>query len=412
MQVDLQLDFYCRLPLAYNIIVKPDLPHYFRNTSCGVGVSSKMEISTSYIMANQILFRLLMIFSLALATNGMFRAVASAEDNLQQTDIQQWIADLDSDLYLTRENAQSKLEEAGVEALDAVTLESQVGSLESATRAINILLFWSESKDRSIRMAALEKLIQLPNRPKESAIAKELLADAREEEALEAIVAMGGDHTLQPRNLSGRFIGQQMAPQVFIGKDWTGGVEGLKHLAAVRRASIVSFHSAPIDDRAIDMLLDLRSVRRFEFYGTKNVSEEATNKLRQRFPGNQVDVRSGARLGIQGEFGTAKVINVVEGSAADKAGLKKNDQIVEFEGEKVQDFSVLTSRIAKKEPGDSVELTVVRSREVMKITVTFDTWGDSKIQLKGQAPEKKPGETKKEPRPATPFTPSIKLDRR
>ncbi|NOY41365.1 MAG: PDZ domain-containing protein [Planctomycetes bacterium] len=326
-----------------------------------------------------------------------------AEETANEAGIQAWIAQLDDDLFDTREKAQEQLEQVGLAALEATAMESQNGSLESSTRAINILLSWSESVDRTLRVAALEKLLSLPNRPKEAKIASALLADAREEEALEAIVALGGYHNIQPHSQL-RTNRLRLPPQVVIGSKWKGGVAGLKHLAAVRHAATISFHSAPVDDSVIEPLLDLKWVRRFEFYGTRGVSKAATDRLERRFP-STVAVRSAAQLGISSDStASTKIGGVVKDSAAEKAGLQVNDLITEFDGEKIQDFETLTARISQHEPGDSVKLTIVRNRKIEQITVTFDRWGLSPAQIRNFNGNE--GDAQKAP------PPPIRLDRR
>lgn len=52
---------------------------------------------------------------------------------------------------------------------------------------------------------------------------------------------------------------------------------------------------------------------------------------------------------------------VVEGSSADKAGLKAGDRIVEFAGEDIMTFSELKKVINKHEVGETVEIVVVRN---------------------------------------------------
>lgn len=52
---------------------------------------------------------------------------------------------------------------------------------------------------------------------------------------------------------------------------------------------------------------------------------------------------------------------VVEGSSADKAGLKSGDRIVEFAGEDIMTFSELKKVINKHEVGETVEIVVVRN---------------------------------------------------
>jgi hypothetical protein len=167
--------------------------------------------------------------------------------------------------------------------------------------------------------------------------------------------------------------------QVVIGPGWKGGVDGLDQIAAVRRAATVSFHSAPIGEDAIDRLASVGHLQRIEFYGT-DVSEESLAFLRERLPHALVEVRSGARLGISGDQAMngagARVIEVQQGSAAERAGLLQEDVITEISGVAVENFLALTREIAKAEPGQSVVLKIQRQAQPLDLTVTFDRWGD------------------------------------
>ena len=58
--------------------------------------------------------------------------------------------------------------------------------------------------------------------------------------------------------------------------------------------------------------------------------------------------------------GGARITSVVDGSAADDAGLKEGDIVVGFAGEKIRGPVGLTKKIRKREPGDAVQITVLR----------------------------------------------------
>lgn len=309
--------------------------------------------------------------------------------------VEQWVAELDHNLFDVRERAQLSLEGAGTAALIAVAEEAQTGSLESSTRALNVLLAWAEGEDHALRIAALERIVKLPQRPTEAQLASEILADAREEAALAKIVELGGLHTIDPQ-YGGAFIvnqnGRPVGPvQVILGAHWKGGVEGLKHLKEVRRITTLSLHSSPLGDDAIDPLLGLEHLKRIELYGSK-ISNDGVAKLREKLrPETTLAVRSGARLGIQGSplTGVAQVQQVIEGSAAEKAGLQMGDVITALDGESIKDFTSLTDRIATHQPGDSVVLKVRRPNanqtdtEEKEITVTFDQWGIDELKPPG-----------------------------
>jgi putative serine protease PepD len=79
-----------------------------------------------------------------------------------------------------------------------------------------------------------------------------------------------------------------------------------------------------------------------------------------------------AFFGIMGEDATsgragAVVTEVIEGSAADEAGIELDDLIVSIDGVKVQGIADLASQVRSHRPGDTVEIAMVR--EGQDITV-------------------------------------------
>jgi len=290
---------------------------------------------------------------------------ASADEKtVEPAQITEWITQLDDDLYALRKSAQQGLENLGQPALEAIAEEARTGSLESSTRALNIMLSWTESPDHELQIAALEKLVTLPNRPIESGLAAELLADAHEQYALKAFTKLGGRYQ---RERLMRMIHHRPALQVIVDSDWHGELEGLEYLATMRSATDVSFYEAPVGDRALEYLVRMPNLRRIEFFGTK-VSKETLQELEKQIPNLIIDVRrSGAFLGISGPQSP--------NSAASKAGLRVRDAITELEGEKIKDFRDLTQRISQFQPGETVELTILRGGAQMKMNVTFDRWG-------------------------------------
>ena len=291
--------------------------------------------------------------------------VGSSVAEPQQIDqqIEQWAIELDDDRFDTRQRAQLQLEQAGKQAIEAVADVAKSGSLESATRAVNILLHWSEAKEHGLRIASLEKLASLPNRPRESTMATRLLADVREQAGVQRLSNLGAKVSRDVQIPGAGHL------QVVIGPDWEGGNEGLKHLSDMPHVTTISLHVAPLDSSAVEHLVNLPQVRRVELYGT-NFSPAAVAKLKQQLSGAVVVERGGAMLGIRGN-----VESVVPGSAAHKAGIQAHDRITEFNGKKVADFEALTQRIAKQKPGDTVTLTVLRNQQSRKVKVTFDQWG-------------------------------------
>lgn len=66
------------------------------------------------------------------------------------------------------------------------------------------------------------------------------------------------------------------------------------------------------------------------------------------------------------------VSNVRPGSAAEKAGIKRNDLIVAINGEKIEDSNVLRNKVAGSLPGSEIKVTVLRDGANMDLTATLD----------------------------------------
>ncbi len=64
---------------------------------------------------------------------------------------------------------------------------------------------------------------------------------------------------------------------------------------------------------------------------------------------------------------------VMEGTGADKAGLKQGDIIVEYNGQPVGDLNSFRSRIASTAPGTDIQLVVLRDGKRIEKTVTIGT---------------------------------------
>jgi len=64
---------------------------------------------------------------------------------------------------------------------------------------------------------------------------------------------------------------------------------------------------------------------------------------------------------------------VQAGSAADQAGLKDGDVIVEFEGKKVPDANSLIVAIRARSVGDTVSMKVQRGNQTVDVRMTLQS---------------------------------------
>jgi serine protease Do len=76
-------------------------------------------------------------------------------------------------------------------------------------------------------------------------------------------------------------------------------------------------------------------------------------------------------LGIKDTKGVL-VSNVRKDSAAEKAGVKRDDVVTAINGEKVEDGNSLRNKVAAAKPGSEVKLTLIREGKEQELTVKLD----------------------------------------
>jgi serine protease Do len=86
-------------------------------------------------------------------------------------------------------------------------------------------------------------------------------------------------------------------------------------------------------------------------------------------------------LGIKQTTG-ALVADVVKGSPAEKAGLKRGDIIAGFDGKPVEDSTSLRNMVASTAPGKVVELKIIRDGKEQTVTATLAEFKEQKVAKK------------------------------
>ena len=67
----------------------------------------------------------------------------------------------------------------------------------------------------------------------------------------------------------------------------------------------------------------------------------------------------------------AVVVQVFSGTPADKAGLRRGDIIIEFDGKQIKSMDDLVSEVRKKKVGEKVEITIVRGKKRLTLELTI-----------------------------------------
>lgn len=83
--------------------------------------------------------------------------------------------------------------------------------------------------------------------------------------------------------------------------------------------------------------------------------------------------RRGALLGVSLDLNSseAKIVKVHDGSAAEEAGIRVGDIIVEFDGQDVADSNDLQRKVGRLAPGEVVELKIIRNGTTKSLTATL-----------------------------------------
>lgn len=74
----------------------------------------------------------------------------------------------------------------------------------------------------------------------------------------------------------------------------------------------------------------------------------------------------------RGDLSGALINNVLEGSAADKAGIRPGDIAIAVNGESVRDYSQFRLLVSSNRPGERVDITLVREGREQRITAVLD----------------------------------------
>lgn len=85
-----------------------------------------------------------------------------------------------------------------------------------------------------------------------------------------------------------------------------------------------------------------------------------------------------ASLGLK-DVGGALIGSVRHLSAADRAGLKRGDVIMAFNGQMVGDTNMLRNRVAETAPGSTADVTIVRDGREQHVSVKLDEASSDKI---------------------------------
>jgi len=281
---------------------------------------------------------------------------------------------LDDPRYREREEASQRLLSAGLPALDPLLNVANSEQPEPADRAIWILRTLGRSPDNTLALAALEHVVLLKNRPAIVSKAEVELIDRSVAACAERLEPLGAQISMRIENI-------ETGPVPFLAIDlsdkWHGTFEDLKQLTQMQRIVRFRLQGTPISDDVVKMFAEKPNLANLMLIETK-VTPDAVDAVKEKHPDTTVYVRNLVMLGVSAEKVPAGMLvkNVVADTAAANAGMIQGDIIVTIDGHPVPDFDRLTARIAQHQPGDKVDLEIIRNKERMKVTPILGTWPD------------------------------------
>ena len=285
-----------------------------------------------------------------------------------------WIDLLDDDRYLERERATQQLLAAGAAALDALLTAANSDRPEPADRAVWIMQRLGRSRDNDLAMAALERLAQLESRPNLAQKAESDLAERAILAVQQRLIPLGAEvvFQLEPVDNTGNVA---LVLHVRFAENWHGTPDDVQTLTKLRRQAHFRLEGTPVNDAVVKMFEAKPKLAFLQLINTK-VTPPAVDSLKKVHPDATLYVRNQALLGVQAANHESGVIvqQVQLGSAAATAGILAGDVIAMIDGHKLPDFDRMTARIAQHQPGDKVDLEIIRNNERMKLSVALGSW--------------------------------------
>lgn len=367
----------------------------------------------------------------AAPAQGQESAKNTADPQASEAAIEAWIRQLDSQKFDEREDAAAKLLAAGAAAVEPLTSTIAGASRERLSRSLSILVdlaLHGEAEAQLKAEVAVESIARGAD-PRAARIASGSLGQvhlARRDQAREMLLGLGAIvGEIRMEDINGIWRLDDEVGMVEIGPAFRGSLDDLKLLRRLTDVeSITISHPAandqwldlvvekmpqlqevnlkrapqitsvglarlrllprlhhvwisymPVDEKGVEELARLPEVNYLTLFGT-GISKQKSDELASALQFSNVDIRTGAFLGLGGADGAdgLRVRSVSPGSAADKMGLKINDTLQAVNGQPVASINDLTRILRPIEPGAKIQIEYLSGSEAKKVEVTLGEW--------------------------------------
>lgn len=267
--------------------------------------------------------------------------------------LQKLVSDLQSDDFQKRVRATRELKAGGAETVAALRKVAENGSPEVYRRAATVLEAIFLCDDSDANRAAEDALESLRTGGSVSLALHiddvfENNQNVRNQRALADIQALGGQVEYSPHFADADPITGELRPSIShirIPLSWSGGDEGLKHVARLDRLPQLYVIKSPD--------------------GRTAVTPEGIEKLISKMPNLQVYLRGSAQIGLrftnaQTVKGGLQLEDVPPDLAAGRAGLQAQDILLTLDGRKIETFEDLTTALQHYSPKQKVPVEILR----------------------------------------------------
>ena len=351
-------------------------------------------------------------------------AEQSASDDKSQQ-IEKLLRDLDSSSFADRQTAMIELASMGEIVIDPLSDRTRTASVEFQNRAMSVLhrlAVVSEVGSSEKAIAAIRKLSQSDSRSVAARAAKALdqlapLIQARLEKQLENKNIAFYRSPYANRNGNSPITGIAYTEKWQYEKADLDVISAFPNLIAVtldhpqitnddflnviQAANVkkIAIRQAKIDNQAFENVSQKTGLQRLDIYycnlnddvvqqfvkcknlttlkliGTK-VTDEGAKALRKNRPEEFLDYRKGGYLGVRYNRGSdsALLTGIEPNSAAEKAGLKINDTIISYNGNKIEKPEDLSRFISPASIKDEALIIVKRGDKELEFKVKLGRW--------------------------------------
>ena len=308
--------------------------------------------------------RIIIVFAVAVLADTVKGNDLPPADALDAEHIHRAIADLDHPDFERRENAADTLFAIGLNAIPAIKTAAVSGSPEASVRAFDILQRLYRGSDETLFEAVEEVYGGLKVNERLTVAARaerafESGAETRQKRAVAQFEKLGGIIHYSDRGSDPQPLGRPSIEYLMLGREWVGDDNDLKLLTRIE------------DIRQSGTQLYI--IRGIE------ISEEVLLDLIAELPFLVIQRRGPARLGIRGnsrDIGCV-VRGIDPGSAAELAGLKIQDEVIEIDGQEINSFEGLVEIVGEKEPGEAIPIVFRRGSVTHTVVAKLAAWGKS-----------------------------------